>query len=576
MRSWKVAVGTLSSWSSWVIFSFLLVRLITALTSDPNRTGNYSPLWLAIWFIAVLIEAVFVMTVMILGFNRRLKTKPRPVANLVLIGMAGVLGNVVTFFVADLWDLDHEPLWTVRIGGGLIGSAFLFFVVNTLRSNLVARNESIRALIETERDLLGYRESAKQIITDEIESLKQKTINSLIPAIEKIQELIETKSHERTTIVDELRLLIQQDVRPLSKTVLEEASTLANPTKAEATRPGLRISRNSKYNLKRSLRPIIAVPFFAAIFPMVEFLTIDHRSALRGLIGGLATGLTLVILKALTPKNFEVRVAQGTIIQILFATISIVPTWWIMYQEYGNIDAVLGATLVLWLVTLLGTFLLSFTKGVELNAERYEKSLTQYTDELKKEIALFEQKLAIEKRIWSRVLHGEVQSALTAAITRLQQTDQLEPYHFEMVKQDLARAKQNLVNPPEHDTSFTQAFSEIVLTWKAICDIKAEISARAQRAVDANQDTRMVTNEIIKEAASNAVRHGQAKNIQIKLERIRDDILTIEIQNDGFLASRDRIPGLGSQLLDELTLEWSLEIKNNKTTLSAVVPISKN
>jgi two-component sensor histidine kinase len=272
----------------------------------------------------------------------------------------------------------------------------------------------------------------------------------------------------------------------------------------------------------------------------------------------------------------EVRVPTGTALQLLLSTLSIIPTWWIMFQEYGNTEAVLWATLVIWLIVTLSAFLLAYTKGVELNAERYEINLTQYTEELAKEVALFEQKLALEKRAWSRVIHGEVQSALSAAVTRLQRAEHLEPYELEMVKQDLNRAKQNLTNPPKEDTNFTQAFSEIVLTWRSICNIQADISARAQRAIDTNQDTRIVTNEIIKEAVSNAVRHGQAKNVNIKLDRIKDDILEIEIQNDGFKPARDKTPGLGSQLLDELTLSWSLETKNNKTTLKAEVPISKN
>ena len=193
-----------------------------------------------------------------------------------------------------------------------------------------------------------------------------------------------------------------------------------------------------------------------------------------------------------------------------------------------------------------------------------------------KEVALFEQKLGLEKRSWSRIIHGEVQSALTAALTRLQRSETLEPYELEMIKQDLNRAKENLINPPRIETNFNQAFSEIVFSWKSICNITADISARAQRAVDTNQDTRNVTNEIIKEAVSNAVRHGQAKNVNIKLDRIQDDILEIEIINDGFKPLRELTPGLGAQMLDELTLSWELSINKNQTTLTAKVPISKN
>ncbi|MEY4321144.1 MAG: hypothetical protein RLZZ471_1085, partial [Actinomycetota bacterium] len=307
MKNWKVAVGTLSSWSLWVIVSTLLLRLITALTTDPNRTQNFSPLWLLIWAISVIALSAWVLLVMALGLYKRLKTNPRPFANLITIGIAGVIGNLTVGALAIQWGLDTEPLWAVRISGGFLGATLMFFVINTLRSSLIARNESIRKLIKTEQDLLGYRESAKQIISDEIENLKENTVASLLPAIEKIQELLVTKSDERTTIVDELRQLIKNDVRPLSKSVLDEAATIAMPDKNELKRPTTRLKRNVKYNFKRSMRPLISLPLFAAFFPMAEFLIIDHRSAFRGLLGGIVTGLTLALLKAITPNNFEVK-----------------------------------------------------------------------------------------------------------------------------------------------------------------------------------------------------------------------------------------------------------------------------
>ena len=133
MKNWKVAVGTLSSWSLWVIVSTLLLRLITALTTDPNRTQNFSPLWLLIWAISVIALSAWVLLVMALGLYKRLKTKPRPFANLITIGIAGVIGNLTVGALAIQWGLDTEPLWTVRILGGFLGAIAMFFVINTLR-----------------------------------------------------------------------------------------------------------------------------------------------------------------------------------------------------------------------------------------------------------------------------------------------------------------------------------------------------------------------------------------------------------------------------------------------------------
>jgi two-component sensor histidine kinase len=284
----------------------------------------------------------------------------------------------------------------------------------------------------------------------------------------------------------------------------------------------------------------------------------------------------LSIIRALIPKRFETKLIPGLLLQLILSATAMIPAWWIMYQEYGNTQAVLWTAGLLWLINIMSATVLSASLTIQQNQIKYEQTLTQYTEELQKEVALFEQKLSIEKRTWSRIIHGEVQAALTAAVTRLQRTETLEPYQLEMVKQDLARAKDNLINPPKPQANFNQSLSEITSTWRSICTIQTDISARAQRAVDQNQDVCIVTNEIIKEAVSNAVRHGQAKTVNIKLDRIKDDILEIEISNDGYKPLRDQTPGLGSQLLDELTLSWQLNTNKNLTTLKATVPISKN
>jgi signal transduction histidine kinase len=246
-----------------------------------------------------------------------------------------------------------------------------------------------------------------------------------------------------------------------------------------------------------------------------------------------------------------------------------------MWQEYGLTQEVLKAIYFLLFIAILGAFLLSYTKAVELNQERYEKALAQYTEELSKEVALFEQKLSLERRAWSRIIHGEVQSALTAAATRLQREEHLENYHLELVKQDLNRAKENLTNPTKPKTNFSHTINDIIRTWQQICQINLNISARAARALDQSEDTREATIEIIKEAISNAIRHGDAKEINIKLNRHQDDILEIEIENNGRKLNPEAKKGLGSQMIDELTLSWHMDNKT-KPTLKAQIPISKN
>jgi two-component sensor histidine kinase len=86
----------------------------------------------------------------------------------------------------------------------------------------------------------------------------------------------------------------------------------------------------------------------------------------------------------------------------------------------------------------------------------------------------------------------------------------------------------------------------------------------------------MCVNEICKEAVSNAVRHGEASSIVISIDRSSDELLIIEAADNGRGVSSDAIPGVGSRMLDDLTIDWS--IANNRaigrTVLEARLPLS--
>jgi signal transduction histidine kinase len=281
------------------------------------------------------------------------------------------------------------------------------------------------------------------------------------------------------------------------------------------------------------------------------------------------------LLKLMLPKTREIKTWLGLTLLVLFASIAAVPGFLITYFRYGPIPEIF--TNAVWMIGIsVGAFVLtSYARAIDEAREKYERELEQFNDQLAKEVALFEQRLWLERRAWSYVIHGDVQGALSAAVTRLQRSEKLEPYELEMVKQDIARAAKALTSSPAKDINFTQSLDELVRTWAGVCNIKIESSARADRAIDANLDVRNCINEICKEAVSNAVRHGNAKNAVIRLSREKDDVIELEICNDGHKPLRDQPNGMGLEMIDDLSLSWQLtaERHKNQTCLVAQLPI---
>ena len=140
----------------------------------------------------------------------------------------------------------------------------------------------------------------------------------------------------------------------------------------------------------------------------------------------------------------------------------------------------------------------------------------------------------------------------------------------------MARAAEALSRTPETEVGLSVALGNLATTRKGICEIKFEISERANRSLQRDANARMCVNEICKEALSNAVRHGEAKNITISIDRSVDELLIIEAANNGRAVSANFKQGVGSRMLDDLTVDWS--ITNNRaaglTVLQAKLPLA--
>jgi prepilin signal peptidase PulO-like enzyme (type II secretory pathway) len=379
----------------------------------------------------------------------------------------------------------------------------------------------------------------------------------------------------RRDLIDELRNVISTQVRPLSQALHQVAEKLSIPPSHTVTSPDIKPKLTNTFGLRKSLKLMPAFLLILMGYPMVAYLVIDSTSLFRGVLSAIGAALVISLLKLMLPKTKEIKTWLGLTLLVLFASIAAVPGFLITYFRYGPIPEIFNNAI--WMIGIsVGAFLLtSYARAIDEAREKYERELEQFNEQLSKEVALFEQRLWLERRAWSYVIHGDVQGSLSAAVTRLQRSEKLEPYELEMVKQDMARATKALTSSPAKDIDFTQSLDELVRTWAGVCNIKIESSARADRAIDGNLDVRNCINEICKEAISNAVRHGNSKNAVIRLSREKDDVIELEICNDGHKPLREQPNGMGLSMIDDLSLSWQLtaERHKNQTCLVAQLPI---
>jgi signal transduction histidine kinase len=203
-------------------------------------------------------------------------------------------------------------------------------------------------------------------------------------------------------------------------------------------------------------------------------------------------------------------------------------------------------------------------------------SLRDAVDELKRELITANTSYRQLNKGVSRVLHGPVQEAVTAAMLKLRKGQGLgDPVTAAReIRASINAALEFLQAPEVAPVDLDTTFRELQVLWDGVVDIDCVISGD-KILIDSDQRTAFAVSELVREACSNAIRHGKAHRIDISVEVRKDDrVVEIRIDNDGLPLASDATPGIGSQLFDEQSLEWSREQVGDRVRITARLPLT--
>lgn len=556
---WPLAIFALVLFSVLSIFTDLLL----APTIDIR--------WLYINFLTY-VEVIILGSIFSFGLIRRIENSPlRFWVNLFISAILGAAKNVSVGFLTVWFGLPENATWQTRLfGGALMGLGILVFFSSVLGSR-VEHVAALSQLAQAKSALLNHRSTAEKLVDAEKSRLLRDTRASLLPKLEKIQGMISSRE-DSSKAIDQLRNLIENQIRPMSKELSERAAALSSNQSS--------FTRLPKFFVKTFVWPETLMPtgvivvllsmswMFVQIFFGVELAWV-------GTVMAAITSTFLLVLKMILPRKTRIGRQKVLILSPLLATFLSLPGFFVGYWLVGESTYRLSllSHFVLVFILVWGS---TYVEVLDLDRKVSEQEARRDLEELKRELTLFDQQLWLARRSWGMVLHGTVQAALTAAIARLSSGQLTEKYQFELVSQDLDRARKALESAPEPEVNFDKISNELVRTWAGICEVTWRVSERAQRVIQRDSSVLICINEIAKEAVSNAVRHGNASTVRIEVERSHDELIEIKAVNNGTAPKSKSEQGLGSKLLDDLTLEWKLSYDraSGKTILSATFPIS--
>ena len=548
----------------------MIVTAALSFAFDAVRLNNYSPAWFPINSIAFIPGVAVVVIGWYVGESGLVKQANKPWLNIAIAGTAMGCKNVCTLLLCSYFGVeDSGDLWFRFIGGAGIGIGLLFLYSNLLGAK---KEQDLiqRELEEKEESLLGFRENVTELFAEEEAELRKRTALELLPRLNMLQEQVQIG--DAKTIAQKLNAMLTEEVRPISDSLAEEAKKL------QIKIPKVVIERlpdpNVRIDLADTIRPVAASMMVFMAWLMISQIVLPNATALDVLFASITFLIALSLVKFLTKPLKQLNRNQLFLWSAFPGYLAAIPGYLLLYQiPHDEMGKVLLPTFLVFggFTNIIFCYALILERG----RKAVESRLKDVVQNFEVENKLFEQKLWVAKHAWYTLLHGEVQSALTAASMRAAAKSELDSTDRAKIAEDLGRASRALANPSNVQVDLFESLEALKETWLGIIDIKLEVSPQALKAINESSELPIVLNEVLKESVTNAVRHGGAKNIIIEIGLLETGNLEIIARNDGSRPLKESADGVGSKIFSTLCLSTSLvwEEDSNQTVFQAILPV---
>ena len=560
---WGIPLLILTAW----VYAFLTLMLDVVLLQD------WSPFWIVAYLSTFSLVALLAWAYRVLILDRFNINSAW-----LNMGVAGVLGAIKNVLVAPLalsFGLLEEPLFAFRVFGGFSLGAGIFAFSGIALGARAEHTAIMAQLSQVQASLLALRNSSKARLKEANETLAKSTRELLLPKLDELQSLVKSLG-ESGLAIQNLRQLIQDEVRPLSNRLSSQAKDLVEiPVEIQPVPKRYRLFQ-PQMELRGLIKPNASAVSLGFGSLMLAYAILGAPRCNKVLYLSVVSWGLVWLAKVLIPKGLKVSSRMAIWSLFVIGTAMAIPPYLIALTEIEQANEP-WLLLLIWPTAVFSLMSFAFSESLDRDRVAARAVLESENRALAHDQALFEQHLWLGRRAWQFVVHGTVQSALTAALTRLQSSPEPEQYLLNRVVEDIERARQALTAAPNRTIDLPDSLNQLQATWRGIADIRTQISDRAARALQRDNDACQCLNEIIKEAVSNAVRHGEAKRVTIEVERLDDFSLEITVSNDGIPLRAQKQLGVGSRLIEELTTDWSIKSNpsTNLTVFKANLPLQR-
>jgi len=548
-------LGLRSSLSFRLTLLFVFPGSLSPIFIDQADFGGSYLLWVGLILLA---HSGFTITILIAGrlIHGKRQNESHPIATLIaFIAAQSVRGSILGFSTVFLGFTDDPKLAFRILSGGVFISTVLSVIAISIaifdqHSNLV------RNLENKTSELSQLRISMDTRLQEATKNLRQYAQQVVAPRVEQIDQLLVSlkSGGDKDNAVHEMQEYVETELRPFSHQIAHDKSLQALDVNIGTSTKKLELPKT--INLSQSMRPYVTTILFLITYAAAAQRNMTFVEALPFNIITTALLISYFVFFKKLFRNRDIPLAIGLVVGAsIFASVGPLILFVESYMPIEIPQHISGATVFVGLIygfANLGYTILT-SQRTSLIAE-----LTSTIESLESTISLLSQKEWIARRQVGYVMHGSLQSALNAAVLQLGATNDPTPELIESVRGDIATALARVGYDSGQSYSFEQAQQEISKIWAGTVETKWQVEPQALEALRKNLATSECLAEVLREAVSNASKHGQATTVEITVN-IEDSVISIQAKDNGKSDNTGKTQGLGTELLDDVCSSWSLE-----------------
>jgi signal transduction histidine kinase len=570
LSPWQALKGPFAlNWRTHLLF--FVPASSSGIFSDYIRLGG-SPLS---WLVVVVVGySVTVLAIELLEqLFERVSILVEQVRHLVVLLLAGLIRGTAIYLVGSSLGVIPVSDFSYRVFGAPIFVIATYIIFNTLIASYLQQRE---VTLRLRRERAGLNES-RVLFADEIVRLRQaqkaKIQELIAPSMWEISKHVNDAklSKNASNLIKALRGLNEEVVRPLSH---EMTRAFELPSITTSVAP---LARLGRFTIPRvtTLGNSLPVGWLVVFTSLVGYSSQAVRSGLVQALTDTIAGTLWVWIASQLVKRVTANVEHLTWVGFALA-FPIGGLVGLSTQALLEIDSLnfarefpLQAALFLGL-SYPSIYMISVAN---LQNARATQQLKEVIQELKLLNSQLRQQVWLDQKMLATQLHGSIQAALHAAALQLAQLENATVDDLERVRVAVEKAMATLGDTAYLEGhSFRQLLDDIAEVWHDSSAIQYQLDESLVEAMKLDPRAARCTVEVTREAITNAIKHGQAKNILVVM-KLEGDLVAVNISNDGLIPGH-MDAGMGSEVIAELTHTTKLEINSGTVVFSATIPLS--